>query len=210
MHFGIENMARNGKEMSSSDPSSSYPEGKVVFEKPEGGTLEGKPALAFVNFTGPVSNIIRDSGTRRSIRKHVMRDIGRNRRASAVSTVPHPVATQLMPTISNRSSGRDLRDVRASSPRCAFTGCYNPGPYSKQPFMSILNLGGKVQCCTEHQRILGNAAKPPAWDEALQIEIRPLLDKRRITSLWSGRMNPFIPYPIKLTGRVCRFIDHSE
>jgi hypothetical protein len=78
---------------------------ELSLRSPEGGTLDGKPALAFVNFTGPVGNIIRDSGSRMSFRKHVMRDIGQNRRASAVSTVLQPVATKLMPTISNRSSG---------------------------------------------------------------------------------------------------------
>jgi hypothetical protein len=159
---------------------------------------------------GPVGKIARDSRTRRSIRKHVMQDIGRNRRATAISTVPDPVATQLMPAISNRSSAVDLREGLDSSPRCGFTGCYNPGPYAEQPFMNILNLGGRIQCCQEHQRIFGNAAKPPSWDEALQIEIQRMIGKRRITNLWSERMGPFVPYPIKLIGRVRRFIDHSE
>jgi len=166
-------------------------------------------ALALLNFTGPVGKITRDSRTRRSIRKHVMQDIRRNRRATAILT-PSPVTAQLMPTISNRSSAVDLREGLDSSPRCAFTGCCRPGPYAEEPFINILNLRGRVQCYQEHQHVFANAAKPPSWDEALQIKIQGMIEKRRITNLWSGRMDPFVPYPIRLSGCVRRFIDHSE
>jgi len=72
--------------------------------------------------------------------------------------------------------------------------------------MNVLNPGNPVIYCNEHQSIFGD----PVEAAALQIELQHMVNLRQVTRLGSGRIDPFLPYPIKLTPRVRRFIDHSE
>jgi hypothetical protein len=186
--------------------SSSFLEGNVVFEELESEHLEGKPTLAFVNYTGPVAKTNKDAATRRSIRKHVMRDIGRSRRATNVSVIPETVSASSLSAIPSQNASREQIPFRDGTPRCCFKDCHNPGPYIEQPIMSLLNPGNPIVYCPEHQSIFGN----PAEAAALQTELQHMVNLRQVNKLGSGRIDPFLPYPIKLTPRVRRFIDHSE
>jgi hypothetical protein len=180
----------------------------VVFEALETEPLDGKPSLAFVNYTGSAAKTKKDANTSRSIRKHVMRDIGLSRRAANVSLVPASVAASPLQVIPTQKSAGDLvaHAHQASTPRCCFSGCHNPGPFTEQPIMNVLNPENPIIYCNEHQRIFGD----PAEAATLQIELQYMVNLRQITRLGSGRIDPFLPYPIKLTPRVRRFIDHRE
>lgn len=177
-----------------------------MFEDLGSEPLDGKPSLAFVNYTGSVAKSKGDAGTRRAIRKHVMRDIGRSRRAPNVSIVPDPIAASPLQATPTQISAGDLVPYQESTPRCCFFGCRNPGPYTEQPIMTMLNPGTPIIYCYEHQSIFGD----PAEAAALHIELQYMANLRQVTGLGSGRIDPFLPYPIKLTPRVRRFIDHCE
>ncbi|KAE9380859.1 hypothetical protein N431DRAFT_362953 [Stipitochalara longipes BDJ] len=191
-------------DVSHQETGSHFSESKIVFEELEGEPQHGKPPLAFVNYTGPVAKTEKDPSTQRSIRRHVMRDIGRSRRAPNVSIVPDPVASSLLQATQSLNSAGTLGSLPESAARCCFTGCYNPGPYNEQPIMKLLNPGNPIMYCSEHQSIFGN----PTEAAALQIELQHMVNLRQLTRVGSGRIDPFLPYPIKLTPRVRRFIDH--
>jgi hypothetical protein len=72
--------------------------------------------------------------------------------------------------------------------------------------MNVLNPENPIMYCNEHQSLFGD----PAEAATLQIELQYMVNLRQITRLGSGRIDPFLPYPIKLTPRVRRFIDHRE
>jgi hypothetical protein len=185
-------------------------EGNLVFEEPENEAQEGKPAFAFVNVTGPVTKTTKSRSTMRLIRKHVMRDIGRSRRANEAPTVPGPSAMRQVPVIEDRTPAGQLIWDPYSSPRCCYTGCSNPGPYAVQPFINVLLPGTPLIYCYEHRNSLANAAITQTLDEALQIEIQRVVNAAQISKLGSGRIDPFIHYPVEMTPRIRRFVDHSE
>lgn len=186
-------------------------EGNLVFEEPEDETIQhGKSAFAFVNVTGPVIKSTQSTSTMRSIRRHVMRDIGRSRRATEASTVPGPPAAGPVPVVEIRTPTGQLAWNPYSSPRCCYTGCSNPGPYAVQPLINVLLPGTPLIYCYEHRNSLANAAKTQTLDEALQIEILRVVNAAQLSRLGSGRQDPFISYPIEMTPRIRRFVDHCK
>ena len=135
-----------------------------------------------------------------------MRDIGRSRRAPNVSILHNPVAASLLQAAQSLNSAETLRPNPAFAYRCCFTGCHNPGPYAEQPIMKLLIPGNPLVYCLEHQRIFAD----PTEAAALQIALQHMVNLRHLGGVGSGRIDPFLPYPIKLTPRVGRFIDHSK
>lgn len=177
-----------------------------MFEKFESESPTGGQTFAFVNYTGPVAKRTGNASTRRSIRKHVMRDIGRSRRATGVSIVPEPLTSSQDLATPRQDPGQDLLLYRDATPHCGFIGCPNPGPYAAQPIIDVLNPGPPIMYCIEHQKGSGISVEVPC----LRMEIQNMVNMRQINKFGSGRIDPFLPYPIKLSSRVRRFIDHSK
>jgi hypothetical protein len=173
----------------------------------------GKLSFAFVNASGPIA---KNSGVQTSIRKHVMRDIGKSRRKESKSRSPEPsekdlqesaptpaVSVVAQPTPEFWNSIQKARQV-SNSPQCAYPGCetvshpYAASLYSRiEPGTSIEHHAAEY--CRQHSQATER--------DVLHVpDVAELFDMTR----YSGpRMDPFVHYPMELTPDIRQLIDHS-
>lgn len=155
-----------------------------------------KPAIAFVNTTGP---IVKNARVQRSIRNFVMRDHGKARRRGDKGKTTHkPVATESVPAtprltvVSNASpeyfSSVQLVKAAQSSP-CNFIGCRE----LLTPTLGHLALDSRPFHCPKHLQATASGSS-----------IIP-----SISRFSTGRIDPFIPYPITMTPRIRQLVDHG-
>jgi hypothetical protein len=172
-------------------------ESTIVFEEPVGQAREGKSTIAFVNTTGP---IVKNAGVQRSIRNFVMRDHGKARRRGdkgkstdkPVSTEPVPAVPKL--TVVADASPEYFRSVQlvkaAHDSHCAFPGCIElPMPAPRH----LIHEGGPFYCKNHLQVTVYGSNPVPS-----------------ISRFSTGRIDPFISYPIAMTPRVRQLLDHGQ
>lgn len=172
-------------------------ESKIVFEEVAGQASEGRAALAFVNTTGPIT---KNARVQRSIRNFVMRDHGKARRRSdkgkgpenAVATKPILEVPKL--TVVAAADPEYFNSVQlvkaAHASRCVFPGCMN----TQTPTMPGLTREGSPFICAEHLQVPASGSNP----------------EPSISRFSTGRIDPFIPYPIEMTPRVRQLMDHGQ
>jgi hypothetical protein len=168
-----------------------------VFEESSGQPCGDKPAIAFVNTTGP---IFKNAGVQRSIRNFVMRDHGKaRRRGDKGKSAEKPVAGDLVPavpklTVVANASPEYFSSVQlvkaAQGSHCAFPGCM------EQP--------------TPTPRHLTHENGPFYCNNHLQVTISGSNPVPSISRFSTGRIDPFIPYPVTMTPRVRQLVDHGQ
>jgi hypothetical protein len=168
-----------------------------MFEEAPGQSGGDKPAIAFVNITGPIA---KNARVQRSIRNFVMRDHGKaRRRGDKGKTADNPVAAEPVPampklTVVANASPEYFSSVQlvkaAKGLRCAFPGCMElPTPTPRH----LTHEGGPLYCNNHsHVAVSGSSLVPS------------------ISRFSTGRIDPFIPYPITMTPRVRQLVDHGQ
>jgi len=172
-------------------------ESNIVFEEAPGQSGGDKPAIAFVNTTGPFA---KNARVQRSIRNFVMRDYGKaRRRRDKGKGTDKPVATELVPavpklTIVANASPEYFSSVQlvkaAQGTRCAFPDC--------------------MQLPTQTPRHLTHEGGPFYCNNYLQVTVSGSNPVSSISRFSTGRIDPFIPYPITMTPRVRQLVDHGQ
>ena len=168
-----------------------------MFEEAQGQPFGDKPNIAFVNATGP---IVKNARVQRSIRNFVMRDHGKaRRRGHKGKSTDEPVATEPVPaapklTVVANASPEYFSSVQlanaAQSSRCAFTDCMElPTPTPRH-----LMHEGDLFYCNNHLQVTASGSSP-------------MLSISRFST---GRIDPFISYPITMTPRVRQLVDHGK
>jgi len=164
-----------------------------MFEEAPGQSGGDKPAIAFVNTTGP---IVKNARVQRSIRNFVMRDHGKaRRRGDKGKTADNPVAAESVPavpklTVVANASPEYFSSVQlvkaAKGSRCTFPDCMELPT-------STPHEGGPSYCNNHlHVAVSGSNLVP------------------NISRFSTGRIDPFIPYPITMTPRVRQLVDHGQ
>jgi hypothetical protein len=168
-----------------------------VFEEASGQSCGDKPAIAFVNTTGP---IFKNAGVQRSIRNFVMRDHGKaRRRGDKGKSAEKLVARDLVPavpklTVVANASPEYFSSVQlvkaAQGSHCAFPGCMElPTPTPRH----LTHEGGPFYCNNHFQVTVSGSNLVPS-----------------ISRFSTGRIDPFIPYPVTMTPRVRQLVDHGQ
>jgi hypothetical protein len=156
-----------------------------------------KPAIAFVNTSGP---IVKNARVQRSIRNFVMRDYGKARRRNDKGKgVDKSITTELAPavpklTVVTNASSEYFSSVQlvkaAHDLHCAFPGCMGlPTPSLRH----LTNEGGPFHCNNHLQVTVSGSNTIPS-----------------ISRFSTGRIDPFVPYPITTTPRVRQLMDHGQ
>lgn len=170
-----------------------------MFEEAPGQLSGDKPAIAFVNTTGP---IVKNARVQRSIRNFVMRDHGKARRRGdkgkstdkAVATEPVPAVPKL--TIVGNASLEYFSSVQlvkaAQGSHCDFPGCMELPTPTPTP-RHLTHERGPFYCNNHLQVTVSSSNRVPS-----------------ISRFSTGRIDPFIPYPITMTPRVQRLVDHGQ
>lgn len=178
---------------------------EIVFEESTTARQEepGKQAVfAFVNATGPIA---RDAGVQRSIRKHVMRDIGKSRRKDTKSrspdskpnsppqSTPTTIVVEASPDFWNSVQlvRRTKRALNCADPSC---DAVTHACVSSHDDCSNSEKESEVMFCDDHL---------PAVNA--QNETAPQMDR-----FSGGRIDPFIQYPIEMSRGVRKLVDHGE
>jgi hypothetical protein len=168
-----------------------------VFEEAPGQSFGGKPAIAFVNITGPIN---KNARVQRSIRNFVMRDHGKaRRRGDKGKTAEKPVTTEPVPavpklTVVANASPEYFSSIQlvkaAQGSHCTFPGCMElPTPILHQSTYD----GGPFYCNLHLQATASGSNPVPS-----------------ISRFSTGRIDSFIPYPITMTPRVRQLVDHGQ
>lgn len=166
----------------------------VVFEEVIDAAPNGTPGFAFINTTGPTT---KDPRIQRKIRAFVMRDHGKARRrrdkvaqepATKASAPPVPKITivvnaspEYYQSVQSVKAGNDLR---CASGRCAARPCSCP------PGLLWKESG-------------------PFGDHYSSLAESDPSHTLSISRFSAGRIDPFIKYPVEMTPRVRRLLDHG-
>lgn len=178
---------------------------EVVFEESVTTMQEetaGTAAFAFVNATGP---LVKNPGVQRSIRKHVMRDIGKSRRKGAKSKSPDPKPSysksESQISIVVEASPEFWNSVqlvcRARADRCSHPMCTAPACASTMPHLDNIDEPDdqvRPMYCYSHLEMANS-----------QNESMP-----SISRFSGGRMDPFYAFPIDATPEVQKLVDHGK
>jgi hypothetical protein len=166
----------------------------VVFEDVMDVAPNGTPGFAFINTTGPTT---KDPKVQRKIRAFVMRDHGKARRrrdkvaqepTTKVSMPPAPKITivvdaspEYYQSVQSVKAGHDLQCISGS---CVARLCPCP------PGLLWEETG-------------------PFGDQSSSFAERDRTHIPTISRFSAGRIDPFIKYPVEMTPRVRRLLDHG-
>jgi hypothetical protein len=174
-------------------------------------TQKPTPALVFITQTGPVQS----KNVQTQIRKHIMRDIGKSRRKDARHKKLPPLQFSLeIPASINdfhfALRAKELDPIQASDSLLepfnnAFTSSIPQAPEDEPTTYSIVKL-------VDSAAVTRPSAEPQhAGFEKSQVSSNGTAGAApQIDRLWTGRMDPFIKYPIETNHRTLQLIDHGK
>jgi hypothetical protein len=142
----------------------------------------------FITQTGPKKS----KEVQSKIRKHVMKDIGRARRKEGRKGAPLRFALEIPDS---------LEDISAPSGVEVLYLDHQPNP--------LRILEGSVPLVNRNKWTLSKT-------DASQYEVQPYTQSPTadnfpfIDRLWTGRMDPFIRYPVEMDRRLLQLMDHGR
>lgn len=153
--------------------------------------------MAFVNMTGP---LVKNAQVQRSIRNFVMRDYGKARRRGGkgksverpVEAAPEPAAPKL--TVVASADPEYYNNVQLVKAARA----------SRQAFVDHKEFQDSMQQSLTDE---GGAVYPKDYPAATASGSSSVPSISRFSA---GRIDPFIAYPIEMTPRVRRLVDHGQ
>jgi hypothetical protein len=153
---------------------------------------DSSPGLIFITQTGPKKNKEAQS----QIRKHVMRDIGKARRKEGKRVLPIRFTLEVPDSLESLGvpSAVELHD---------------PVPLLDQPGIPWESFPSVTQDAFVPSESGGPRAEvEPSIQQAASL-VKSLVVPS-VERLWTGRMDPFLRYPIKMDKRSQQLMDHGK